>query len=154
MLRVWKAPETTPKGGALCAPPFGMVTGAPRAVQTPKVYDFWVQGKYVFMIRLIRSWGYIHLQLSRWAVCRGRQEPENGTPRSRVAWEINNPPGPGHRRFLGSYRQLPAPKPTGNERGIPPPTLSGGFWGDEGTFGPRASTIPASGGRFCFPSRA
>ncbi len=29
------APETTPKGGALRAPPFGVVSGAPGAVQTP-----------------------------------------------------------------------------------------------------------------------
>ncbi len=28
------APETTPKGGTLRAPPFGVVSGAPGAVQT------------------------------------------------------------------------------------------------------------------------
>ncbi len=39
------APETTPKGGALCAPLFGMASGAPGAVQTPKIKDFWVQEK-------------------------------------------------------------------------------------------------------------
>ncbi len=34
------ATETTPEGGALRAPPFGMVPGAPGAVQTFKIYDF------------------------------------------------------------------------------------------------------------------
>ncbi len=45
---VWTTPgaaQTTPKGGALRAPPFGVVSGAPRAVQTPKIYDFWVPEK-------------------------------------------------------------------------------------------------------------
>ncbi len=40
---VWTAPgapEVTPKGVALGAPPFGVVSGAPGAVQTPKIYDF------------------------------------------------------------------------------------------------------------------
>ncbi len=31
---------------------------APGAVQTAKTDDFWVPGDYVFMIILIRSWGY------------------------------------------------------------------------------------------------
>ncbi len=45
ILGVWTAPgapEATPKGGALRAPPFGVVYGAPGAVQTPKTNDFWV----------------------------------------------------------------------------------------------------------------
>ncbi len=33
------APETTPKGGALRAPPLGKVSGAPGAIQTPKIDD-------------------------------------------------------------------------------------------------------------------
>jgi hypothetical protein len=42
---VWTAPgapETAPKGGVRSAPPFGMVSGARGAVQTPKIDDFWV----------------------------------------------------------------------------------------------------------------
>ncbi len=42
---VWTAPgapETTPKGGVLRAPPFGVVSGAPGAVQTQNNDDFWV----------------------------------------------------------------------------------------------------------------
>ncbi len=42
---VWTAPgapETIPKGGVLRAQPFGVVSGAPGAVQTPKIDDFWV----------------------------------------------------------------------------------------------------------------
>ncbi len=35
------APENMPKGGALRAPPFGVVSGALGAVQTPKVDDLW-----------------------------------------------------------------------------------------------------------------
>ncbi len=57
---VWTAPgarETTPKGWALSAPPFVVVSGAPGAVQTPKNEDCWVYEKYVFMIILIRSLG-------------------------------------------------------------------------------------------------
>ncbi len=50
-------PETTPNGGALRAPPFGVVSGAPGAVQIPKIDDFRVPEKLVFMIILIRSWG-------------------------------------------------------------------------------------------------
>ncbi len=45
---VWTAPgapETTPKGGALRTQPFGMVSGTPGAVQTPKIDDFWVPAK-------------------------------------------------------------------------------------------------------------
>ncbi len=45
---VWTAladPETTPKGWERSAPPFGLVSGAPGAVQTPKIYDFWVTEK-------------------------------------------------------------------------------------------------------------
>ena len=38
-------PETTPKGGALRAPPFGVVWGVPGAVQTPNIDDFWVPEK-------------------------------------------------------------------------------------------------------------
>ena len=48
ILGVWTAPgasETTPKGGALRASPFGVVVGAPGAVQTPKIDDLWVPGK-------------------------------------------------------------------------------------------------------------
>ncbi len=48
ILGVWTAPgapETTPKGGARSAPPFGVVYGAPGAVQTPKIYDLWVPEK-------------------------------------------------------------------------------------------------------------
>ncbi len=68
VLGVWTAPgvpETTPKGGALGAPPFEVVSGAPGAVQTSKIYDFWVQEKWVFIIILIRSWGYPHPPLGR-----------------------------------------------------------------------------------------
>ncbi len=35
---------------------FGGLDG-PGAVQTRKIYDFWVPEKYVFMFILIRSWG-------------------------------------------------------------------------------------------------
>ncbi len=51
------APGTTPKGGALRAPPFGVVSGAIGPVQTPKIYHFWIPETWVFMIILIRSWG-------------------------------------------------------------------------------------------------
>ncbi len=47
MLEVWTAPgasETTQQGGAL---PFGVLSGAPGAVQTPKVDDFWVPEKFI-----------------------------------------------------------------------------------------------------------
>ncbi len=40
ILRVWTAPgasETTPKGGALRAPPCGVIYWAPGIVQTPKI---------------------------------------------------------------------------------------------------------------------
>ncbi len=40
ILGVWTAPgasETTPKGEALRAPPFGVVSGAPGNVQNPKM---------------------------------------------------------------------------------------------------------------------
>ncbi len=42
---VWTAtgaPETPPKGGALRAPPFVVVSGAPGAVKTPKFDDLWI----------------------------------------------------------------------------------------------------------------
>ncbi len=39
------ASETTPKGGALRAQPFGVVSGAPGAFQTPKIDDFRVPEK-------------------------------------------------------------------------------------------------------------
>ncbi len=45
---VWtapEAPETTPKGGALRAPPFGVVSGDRGAAQTPKIDDLWVPEK-------------------------------------------------------------------------------------------------------------
>ncbi len=61
ILGVWTAPgapETTPKGGARSAPRFGVVYGAPGAVQIPKIYDFWVAETQVFVITLTRSWGY------------------------------------------------------------------------------------------------
>jgi hypothetical protein len=48
ILEVWTAPgapETTPKGQARRAPPFGGVSGAPRAAQTPKINDLWVPEK-------------------------------------------------------------------------------------------------------------
>ncbi len=35
-------PENTTKGGARSAPPFGVVSGAPGAVQTTNIDDFWV----------------------------------------------------------------------------------------------------------------
>jgi hypothetical protein len=35
---------------------------APGAVQTPKIDDFWVPEKYIFMIISIRSWGYWKLK--------------------------------------------------------------------------------------------
>ncbi len=53
------APETTPKGRVLRTPPFGMISGAPGAVQTSRIEDFWVP-EQVFMIILIRSRGYRH----------------------------------------------------------------------------------------------
>ncbi len=40
------------------APPFGGVAGAPGAVQTTNIDDFWVPETRFFMIVLIRSWGY------------------------------------------------------------------------------------------------
>ncbi len=52
-LGVWTVPgvpESTPKGGALRAPPFGVLSGAPRAVQTVKIDDFWVPAKTGFHI--------------------------------------------------------------------------------------------------------
>ncbi len=52
------APETTPKGGALRAPPSGEVSGAPGAVQTLKIDDFWVPEEYILTIISIRSGGY------------------------------------------------------------------------------------------------
>ncbi len=45
IFEVWTAPgspETTPKGGALRAPPFGVVSRAPGTVQTAKIEDFGV----------------------------------------------------------------------------------------------------------------
>ena len=42
MSGVWTAPgapKTTPKGGALRAPPFGVVSGTPGAGQIPKIDD-------------------------------------------------------------------------------------------------------------------
>jgi hypothetical protein len=51
ILGVWAAPgapNPTPRGGALRAPPFVVVSGAPGAVQTPNVDDFWVPEEYVF----------------------------------------------------------------------------------------------------------
>ena len=42
---IWRAPgatETIPKGGGLRPPPLGTVFGAPGAVQTSKIDDFWV----------------------------------------------------------------------------------------------------------------
>ncbi len=60
ILGVWTAPwapETTPKGGARRAPPFGVVCGPPGAVQTPKINNVWVPEKEIFMVILIRSWG-------------------------------------------------------------------------------------------------
>ncbi len=39
------ASEATPKGGARSAPPFGVVSGAPGAVQIAKIDDFWVLEK-------------------------------------------------------------------------------------------------------------
>ena len=39
------APETTPKGGALRAPSFEVVSGAPGAVQTPKIDNIWAPAK-------------------------------------------------------------------------------------------------------------
>ncbi len=45
---LWTAPgamKTTLNGGALRAAPFGRVSGAHGAVQTPKINDFWVPGK-------------------------------------------------------------------------------------------------------------
>ncbi len=49
------------KRGALRAPPLRVVSGAPGAVQTPKINDFWVPEKYIFMFILIRSWGYTRI---------------------------------------------------------------------------------------------
>ncbi len=42
-------PESTPKGEALRAPPFGVVSGATGAVQTCKIDDFWVSHDYIDM---------------------------------------------------------------------------------------------------------
>ncbi len=45
ILEVRKAPgtpETTPKGGARRAPPFGVDSGARGAVQSPKINGLWV----------------------------------------------------------------------------------------------------------------
>ncbi len=59
---VWTAPgapDTTPKGGARSALPFGVVSRIPGAAQTPQIDDFWVLEEYVFLIILIRfsmSW--------------------------------------------------------------------------------------------------
>ncbi len=75
ILAVWtapRAPETTPKGGALRAPPFGVVSGAHGAVQTPKIDDFWVPEKSVFMIILIRSMGLLQYGSGRRAEVLGR----------------------------------------------------------------------------------
>ncbi len=50
---VWTAPgtpETTPKGGAGSAKPFGVVSGAAGAVQTPTIDDVWVPEKWVLMM--------------------------------------------------------------------------------------------------------
>ncbi len=61
LFAVWTAPgapETTPKEGGRSAPPFGKVSGAPGAVQTCKFDNVWVPEEEVFMIILIRSWGY------------------------------------------------------------------------------------------------
>ncbi len=47
ILGVWTAsgaPKTIPKGGVRSPPPFGMVSGAPGAIQTRKIDDFWVLG--------------------------------------------------------------------------------------------------------------
>ncbi len=38
-------PETNPTGGALPASRFGVVSGAPGAVQTSKIDDSWVPGE-------------------------------------------------------------------------------------------------------------
>jgi hypothetical protein len=51
-----RALGTLPKGGALRAPPFGMVSVAPGAVQTSKIDDLRVEGTCVFMIISIQSW--------------------------------------------------------------------------------------------------
>jgi hypothetical protein len=51
ILGVWTAPgapKTTPKGGVGRAPPAGVVSGAPGAVQTPNIDDFWVPEKTSF----------------------------------------------------------------------------------------------------------
>ena len=48
MLGLWTAPgapETIPKGGALRAPPFGVVSGVPGAGQTPNIDDLWAPGE-------------------------------------------------------------------------------------------------------------
>ncbi len=58
---VWAAPgapESPPKDRALRAPPFGVVYEAPGSVQTPKIDDFCVPEKYIFMMIFMRSWGY------------------------------------------------------------------------------------------------
>jgi hypothetical protein len=39
------APETALKGRVLRAPPFGVVSGASGAVQTPNIDDFWRKNK-------------------------------------------------------------------------------------------------------------
>ena len=41
------------------APPFGVVSGAPGAVQSPNIDDFWDPEPWVFMNILIRRWGSI-----------------------------------------------------------------------------------------------
>ncbi len=68
IFEVWRAPgapETTPKGGARSAPPFGRVFGAPGAVQTSKSYVLWVPGKY-------GSYDYIHTKFGLFVFTRFR----------------------------------------------------------------------------------
>ncbi len=53
------APETTPTSGALRAPPFGVVSGAPGPVQTAQIDDSWVPENnfsflYSYEVGLIR----------------------------------------------------------------------------------------------------
>ncbi len=40
------APEPTPKGWALRAPPFGVVSRGPRGRPDPQIDDFWVPQKF------------------------------------------------------------------------------------------------------------
>ncbi len=65
-------------------------------------------------------------------------------------WDVNKkffPPGSGNRRFLGSERPLPAPKPTGKgEEGVATIFPLVGF-GGEGPFGPLQSKISGCGGK-------